>query len=134
MRRHIQEFGLFNFYLGPPDPPGNIQYKSTKSGQLKFSWDPPACGQRHGDIKYEYKYWSQDTVSLKRINTSAPEALMTGLIKGDLYFFRVRAYNIEGPGPYSSTYNASTISTSHQNSISGHEKGKNLTSVWQHFE
>ena len=128
MRIHKQTFGLEIFILDPPDPPGNVQYEWTKIGQVTFSWDPPACGQRHGNIKYEYEYKLQDTGNLKRNFTSEPEAIITGL-SGDVYFFCVRAYNNEGPGPYSATYNASLMSTSSTHvastvSSSGQEKGK----------
>ena len=133
MRIHIQAFGFVTLILDPPDPPGNVQYEWTKIGQVTFSWDRPACGQRYGDIKYEYGYKLQDTGNLKRSNTSAPEANISGL-SGDLYFFCVRAYNNEGPGLYSEIYNASLMSTSSTHvastaSTSRQEKGRNLTEL-----
>ena len=44
--------------------------------------------------------------SPRKTNTSSTNGLLKGLIKNERYFFRVRAYTKEGPGPFSATYNA----------------------------
>ncbi|XP_072044700.1 uncharacterized protein [Amphiura filiformis] len=94
----------------PSGQPQNLQGKALEDGQLSFTWNLPPCGSRHGKIiAYEYEYWLQSQQdAVNRENTTLEEITLSALLSNKTYVFQVRAYTIEGPGPFSEMYRAST--------------------------
>lgn len=71
-----------------------------------MSWHPPPCIKTNGDIsEYEYEITSLNNQpsNIPQISDTSrsTRALLRGLIPGNKYTAKVRAYTSRGPGPWS---------------------------------
>ena len=74
-------------------------------------WSPPPFLEQNSDIiQYEILYFGT-TVDRTKYNhlSNAASAIISGLHEGETYRIKVRAYNSEGPGPYSDIVTVNTI-------------------------
>ena len=70
-----------------------------QNGHVPFIWDAPPCGHRHGHITgYEYEF---ETDGKYDQNTSSNTTEVSNLDINEIRRFRVRAFTVVGPGPYS---------------------------------
>ncbi|KAI8499947.1 hypothetical protein Bbelb_222640, partial [Branchiostoma belcheri] len=91
----------------PTGPPSNILHSQVTPTSVVFTFLPPLCDQKNGEITmYEYVLVRQNATSISEWllgNTSATTYTQkfTGLIPFTDYYFRVRGFTNAGPGPFS---------------------------------
>lgn len=94
----------------PKGPPANVTYHFQTPDVISVTWDPPTRADRSGQIKkYDVQFLKKgDQASLIEKTTELTKAVFTGLEEDAHYIFKVRAYTIQGPGPYSKDITAHT--------------------------
>ncbi|XP_072017099.1 neogenin-like [Amphiura filiformis] len=82
----------------PLGSPSCLGVDSSIKEQLTFSWELPYCGKRNGKIdQFEYEFG----MSGHNYNTTDLFVTFNNLEHFTEYVFRVRAWTIMGPGPFS---------------------------------
>ena len=103
-------FDFCLFYAAPSGPPTNVKNDLLGEMQLTFSWDPPICGSRKGEItKYEYTFGLEN--GDPAYGSTDPHNRTITVIELDYYKeyqFQVRARTSVGRGPYTDVQNLTT--------------------------
>ncbi|XP_030852020.1 tie-like receptor tyrosine kinase [Strongylocentrotus purpuratus] len=98
---------------GPPSTPSVIG--QTMDTRMSFAWRPPPVDQRNGVIiVYEWNvmYVTTDGVYQSDVeNVTETLATLTNLIPNRRYTFKVRAFTLEGPGPFTPSISHKTLTT-----------------------
>ncbi|CAH1268400.1 PTPRT [Branchiostoma lanceolatum] len=98
----------------PTGPPTNILHSQVTPTSVFFTFLPPLCDQKNGEITmYEYVLVRQNATSISEWllgNTSATTYAQKfdGLIPFTDYYFRVRGFTSAGPGPFSDAVSVRT--------------------------
>lgn len=94
----------------PKGPPTNITYNFQTPDIISIRWELPVRADRSGQIrKYDIQFYKKgDQSSLAEKTTELTKAVFSGLEEDASYVFKVRAYTIQGPGPYSKDVTAHT--------------------------
>ncbi|XP_060802396.1 tyrosine-protein phosphatase Lar isoform X2 [Amyelois transitella] len=94
----------------PKGPPTNVSYHFQTPDIISITWEPPIRADRSGQIKkYDVQFFKKgDQSSVIEKKTEATKAVFTGLEEDAHYVFKVRAYTIQGVGPYSKEITAHT--------------------------
>ena len=102
------------FYVAPTGPPTNISDDLLDELQLSFSWDPPNCASRGGEITtYDYTFGLENgdpTYGSTDSHNRTITFTELGYHKG--YQFQMRARTSVGPGPYSDVQKITTPESS----------------------
>ena len=90
-------------YAAPSGPPTNITDDLSNEMQLNFSWDPPICGSRKGEIStYEYTFGLENgNPTYGSTDQQNRTITFTELDYYKTYQFQVRARTSAEAGPYS---------------------------------
>ena len=96
----------FNHYTGPDSPPENVTTVVTSSTSIMVTWNAVSLIDQNGIItEYEVQYVPLETfgntIGIEMVNTSAMSYLLSNLEEFVNYNISVRAYTVEGRGPYS---------------------------------
>lgn len=88
---------------GPPrSPPTNQTYRLQSPTTVVVDWDPPPVNMRNGKITGYGVQWHRSNDNFpNEINTSQTRMVFASLDENQEYTFRVRAYTVKGPGPWS---------------------------------
>ena len=99
---------IISYHIVPSGSPQNTSATAQSSTEIEVSWEEVPVINRNGEITmYEINYEPLDTFNceliVESVVTIGPVLMMnlTGLEKYVEYNITVRAYNSEGPGPYS---------------------------------
>ncbi|XP_053606759.1 tyrosine-protein phosphatase Lar isoform X4 [Plodia interpunctella] len=94
----------------PKGPPTNVSYHFQTPDIISITWEPPIRADRSGQIKkYDVQFYKKgDQASAIEKKTEGNKAVFTGLEEDAHYVFKVRAYTIQGVGPYSKEITAHT--------------------------
>jgi titin len=79
-----------------PDAPTGLAV-TEDNGQVSISFTRPAFDGGSSITNYEYKIGSGSWVTLNPMNTASP-IVISGLLNGTLYSFKLRAVNVAGGG------------------------------------
>ena len=103
-------------YTAPSAPPDNINVTAVSPTELLVEWDPINCQDQNGEvILYELFYQTFTTFDEQldvlnfTLNTTNQSAVLDGLEEYVEYEVIVRGYTSEGPGPYSTQTNETTL-------------------------
>lgn len=109
--------------LSAPTAPQSLVAESNESGQSTLTWSAPLSngGASITDYVVEYKLNSEPTTWTTFADgvSSSTGAIVTGLVNGSLYNFRVSATNSVGTGVVSSTANATPQLVTMSDSFTG---------------
>jgi hypothetical protein len=86
-----------------PDAPASLA-GTVGDGVVDLTWTVPAADNGSGIIDYEVEYSTNGSfpgTSFSRLASTQTAARLTGLLNGTPYWFRVRAINAAGAGPWS---------------------------------
>lgn len=91
-----------------PNAPVNLVLSSIQQTSVQLAWAPnPADGLPNTSYTISYGTATDATPSI--IGDPASPLIITGLLPGVKYYFKVRATNSVGTGPYSGIVNTTTI-------------------------
>ena len=89
-----------------PNMPSNLAASVVSSTQINLSWSDNSANESGFRIERSKDGISFTEIAAVGANTNTFSS--TGLIKNTKYYYRVRAYNIAGNSPYSTTASATT--------------------------
>jgi len=92
-----------------PGPPTNLSAASNgQSGQVQLIWTPPDNGgSAITDYLVQYSTDNSSWTTFQHANpVTGTTTIVTGLMNGQPYYFRVAAVNTDGQGPYSNVATA----------------------------
>ncbi|XP_054706437.1 tyrosine-protein phosphatase Lar-like isoform X2 [Uloborus diversus] len=98
----------FVTYLDTPEgvptaPPQNLTHNLQSPTTVVIRWDPPISQYRNGHILYYgVEFHKASDVKSPEHNTTVTRQVYSSLDENTEYIYRVRAYTIRGPGPWSS--------------------------------
>ncbi|KAK6110371.1 Fibronectin type III domain family protein [Brugia pahangi] len=84
-----------------PGPPSTPEITGYSRNQINLSWNPPSNDGGSPIIGYvieKFEKGDNDWTPVKMRSTKNTKAIVTGLIEGETYQFRVRAVNLAGEG------------------------------------
>lgn len=87
----------------PSGPPTNLSYHFQTLDTVCVTWQPPLREHTNGRIvRYDVEFHkkSDHTATIKR-NTNNTRAVFTDLEENTEYQFHVKAYTVQGAGPFS---------------------------------
>ena len=103
-------------HTAPSASPVNVTSHSLSSTSIRVLWDKVPVAERNGIVtSYEVEYRQTTFSSIEgsqNVETAAQSITLPGLQEYTEYFIQVRAYTIEGPGPYSNE----TVTVTHEDS------------------
>jgi hypothetical protein len=109
--------------LSVPTAPQSLSATNSESGQSTLTWSAPVTdgGASITDYLVEYKLNSEPTTwtTFADGTSASTGAVVTGLVNGSLYNFRVSAVNSVGTGSASSTANATPASVTFSDDFTG---------------
>ena len=96
-----------------PSAVRNLAAAAVSASQIDLSWDAPATGTTPFTYRVERATDSAFTQGLTTVNASVSGTSLAnaGISANTTYYYRVRAENTAGNGPYSTTVNATTQMT-----------------------
>ena len=96
-----------------PSAVRNLAASAVSSSQIDLSWDAPSTGTTPFTYRVERATDSAFTQGLTTVNASLSGTSLAngGISANTTYYYRVRAENTAGNGPYSTTVNATTQMT-----------------------
>jgi len=89
-----------------PQAPSNLTVGKVTGTSVALSWRDNATNETGYRIE-----WSRDGIIwfvINNIPANTTKYTVTGLLKNTLYYFRVQAFNLDGPSAYSETVSATT--------------------------
>jgi hypothetical protein len=89
-----------------PSAPSGLTLTSTSSTSIQVDWSTLTGTSTGGSAITSYNlYWDNNsgTPSISLLDSLVTTDTITGLTAGNTYIFKVRAKNIYGPGPFSSS-------------------------------
>ncbi|XP_071795860.1 receptor-type tyrosine-protein phosphatase F-like isoform X2 [Asterias amurensis] len=95
-----------------PEAPTGVTVNSESKDYIEFAWKLP-CGRTGGNVTaYQYRYRTETDTNFIGLNTTTNAFMrITSLTPCTLYIFQVRAFTINGPGPWSVNVSHSTTRT-----------------------
>ena len=102
------------FFLVPSGSPTNVESDPSVAKQLSFTWNPPTCGFRNGELtNYEYAFGLDiDEPHYGSTEPDNPMINFANLEHFTKYQYKVRAKTSVGAGPYSDVITTSTAESS----------------------
>lgn len=96
--------------MSVPNPPGEPQASNITQVSVRLDWNPPVPNGSGTIINYEISYGTESAMrSLSVTTAAAPTSkILNGLQPATIYYFAVRARNIEGWGAWSLEGNGRT--------------------------
>ena len=91
---------------GPPSPPSNLVASTASSTKIDLSWTDNSNNE--DGFKIERKTDETSFSQIATVGANATSYPNTGLLNGERYYYRARAYNTYGNSDYSNAASATT--------------------------
>ena len=93
-------------YTAPSAAPLNVTSHTLSSTSIQVMWGEVPAVERNGiithyEVEYSHTAYGDSDISSQTQESEDMVLVLVGLHEYTEYYIRVRAYTVEGPGPYS---------------------------------